>query len=120
MRKIQILCTLVILLAAGPALSAQELENEETENIFPSFLSALAKQHRELRTIAMPDIEIYAGSGMKEETLYIITFKIPRASRSFTRVLEKENIPYSVSNTNERQFMLFMSDMLTFITKPAE
>jgi hypothetical protein len=104
---------------AGP-LSAQELENEETENIFPSFLSALVKGHRELRTVAMPDIEIYAGSGMKKETLYIITFKIPRASRSFAGVLEKENIPYSVSNTNERQFMLFMSDMLAFMMKPAE
>jgi len=119
MRKIQILCTLVIVLA-GPALSSQELEHEETENIFPSFLSVLVKGHRELKTIAMPDIEIYAGSGMKEETLYLITFKIPRASRSFARVLDRENIPYSVSNTNERQFMLFMSDMRAFMMKSAE
>ncbi|MCL2265343.1 MAG: hypothetical protein FWC22_04805 [Treponema sp.] len=104
-----LLCALLILLAAAPVLSA-----DENDKLFPVFLTGLVKRHDELKTAAMPGVEVHAVPGT-EEAVYMLNFNKPEDVQTFIDALKAENIPYGTRQNYELQVILFSSDMIQFI-----
>ena len=107
-----LLCGLLIAVTAIPYLSAQE---DESDKLFPAFLHHLVKRHGELKTLAMPGVEVHTAPGYDDEALYLLTFKTTEDVSIFIAALKEENIPYLTFPKNELQVGLFYSDMVKFI-----
>ena len=107
-----LLCGLLLALAAVPSLAAQE---DEPDYLFPVFLHHLVKRHEQLKTLAMPDVEVRTAPGYDDEAVYLLTFKTTEDVSIFTAALEEENIPCGTRATYELQVILFYSDMVKFI-----
>jgi hypothetical protein len=111
MKKIALILLLVNM-AALPALFAQDFEE-----VFPVFLSGLVRRNENLKTLAMPNVEILTVPEIDSQALYLIDFKTPEAAEIFLSALEKENIPYGIFPDNVLQLVLFYEDMMVFIFK---
>ena len=103
---------LLIALAAVPSLSAQE---DELDNLFPAFLLHLTKRHEQLKTLAMPDVEVRTAPGRDDEALYLLKLKTTEDVPIFTAALKEENVPFLSFPNNELQVALFYTDMVKFI-----
>ena len=112
MKKTQFLAALLFVLLAVSFLTAQEISN-----VFPLFLSKLVERHEELKTLAMPEVEMHTVPEEENEAVYMLSFKSPEDGEFFTDVLKKENIPYGMIGENGMRIILFHSDLIAFIMK---
>jgi hypothetical protein len=111
--KRKLLILLLAILLAAPALFSEELPN-----VFPLFLSKLIERHEELKTIAMPDVEVLTAPGFEDEAVYMAYFKTPEDRQLFYSALQEENIPYLIPDDDKR-IGLFHTDLLVFLMKAA-
>jgi hypothetical protein len=107
-----LLCVTMFALAAVPSLPAQE---DGTDYLFPAFLYHLVKRHEQLKTLAMPDVEVRTVPGIDDEAVYLLTFKKTEDVQFFIAALKEENIPYGTRSSYELQVILYYSDMVKFI-----
>jgi len=107
--------TVLILLAAFAVCGGALGQEDELDKLFPVFLHHLVKRHEQLKTLAMPDVEVRTAPGYDDEAVYLLTFKTTEDVSIFTAALEKENIPYGTRASYEQQVILFYSDMVKFI-----
>jgi len=113
MKKKILLLPLVIMFAV-PTLSAQELQN-----VFPFFLVKLTERHEELKSVAMPDVEMQTVPDFEGEALYMAVFKTSENARLFLAVLEKEDIACLTFPNDDKKIGLFHTDLLVFLMKAA-
>jgi len=101
---------LLITLAAIPLL-AEEVDDQ----LFPLFLSELDRRQEQLKTVAMPAVEIRKTPEMPDEPIYLLTFKTAREVQIFTAALKAEYIFYSTLPQSELQIVLFYMDIMRFV-----
>jgi len=113
MKRIMLILPLAVLLAV-PALCAEEIPD-----VFPPFLSKLTERHEELKTLAMPDVEILTAPGFEGEAVYMVYFKTPEDEQRFYAVLTEENIPCLTFPNDGKRIGLFHTDLILFLMKAA-
>ena len=106
-----ILSCVLIAAVAVPVLSAEEQE----DRVFPVFLTGLLRKHEELKTLAMPDVEIHNVEGYENDALYLLTFIKPDDVQVFIAALREENVPFGTLPQREKQVVLFYTDMIRFL-----
>jgi len=103
-------CVLIAVIAAT-VISAEEQEDK----VSPVFLTELVRKHEELKTLAMPDVEIHNVEGYKNDALYLLTFIKPDDVQVFITALREENVPFGTFPQKEKQVVLFYTDMIRFL-----
>jgi hypothetical protein len=107
----------VLIILLGGMVTASALFAQDYEKTFSVFLAGLVNRNENLKTLAMPDVEIMTVPEIDSQALYIIDFKTPEDAGVFLSVLEKENIPYGTFPDNKLRVVLFYEDMIVFIFK---
>ena len=102
---------LLIAATAVPVLSAEEQE----DRVFPVFLTGLVRKHDELKTLAMPEVEIHTAEGYENEAMYFLTFRTTDDAQVFIAALREENVPFGTFPQREKQLVLFYTDMIRFL-----
>jgi len=92
---------------------------QEIQNVFPLFLAKLTERNAELKSLAMPDVEILTAPGFEGEAVYLANFKTPEDGQIFYAALEKEDIPCLTFPNDDKQIGLFHTDLLVFLMKAA-
>jgi hypothetical protein len=110
----RILVLVLALVAAGTVFADPA---DDVAGIFNDFLGRLTVKHKDLESMAMPDLEVRAPPETEDlitQSAVILRFKNAGDREAVGTALEAENIPYAFFPDKERELLLFTIDMMIF------
>jgi hypothetical protein len=96
---------------------AHVVSEQNFEEVFPVFLAGLVKRNEELKTLAMPEVDIRTTPEIENQVLYLLDFKTTKDAQVFIDALDKEGLDYGSFPDNKLRLALFYDDMIVFIFK---